>query len=246
MNAAKSRRIPQWLVRDMTPLLGMIILAGLGIGAISLFHLDPWHYIVVTFWISPAREWSGFHLDTRDYIAAPFGILDELEMLKDIFLDFLSRLLIKVRFQSILAELSVWGLTGIAAVLAGRKRLTLREEWAAHLAGESGHDPANRQKVKQALGFVVSAIRYRCSDVADAAWTPVDAVLKSRTLSNLFVIIPTTMAAYIVLYSEGTLGMVKAAESIIEIGGMLYGLVRLGRWWRDVKPQNPKARRTKK
>jgi hypothetical protein len=34
--------------------------------------------------------------------------------------------------------------------------------------------------------------------------------------------------------------MLADAASIIEIGGALYGLVRVGRWWRDVKP--PKVR----
>jgi hypothetical protein len=39
------------------------------------------------------------------------------------------------------AGLSVSGLTNLAALLAGRRRLALRYEWRAHLAGESGHDP---------------------------------------------------------------------------------------------------------
>jgi hypothetical protein len=149
------------------------------------------------------------------------------------------------QIRSVLAGMSIWSLTGIATAFAGRRRLILRQEWAAHLARESGHDPANSRKVREALGFVVSAIRCRCSDVAEAAWTPVDAALKSRALSNLFVLVPTAVAAQIVLRHEGTLGMVKAAESISAIGGALYALVRLGRWWRDVKPPEPKARRAK-
>src|SRR5437016_1150952 len=83
----------------------------------------------------------------------------------------------------------------VAAVLAGRKRPTLRAEWHTHLAGESGHDPVTWQKVREALGFVASAIRCRWSDATEAAWTPVDAVLKSRTLSNLFTLMPTGLAA---------------------------------------------------
>ena len=144
-----------------------------------------------------------------------------------------------------LARFSVRGLTGLAALLAGRTRPVLRDEWRAHLAGESGHDPVTWQKGREARGFVASAIRFRCSDAAEAAWTPVDAILKSRTLSNLFVLAPTWAAAYLVLRHEGTLGVVKEAESIGTIGGTLYGLVRVGRWWRDVKPQEPKARRVK-
>ncbi len=144
-----------------------------------------------------------------------------------------------------LARFSVRGLTDLAALLAGRKRPALRAEWRAHLAGESGHEPVTWQKVREAFGFVASAVRCRCSDAAEAAWAPVDAVLKSRTLSNFFVLAPTWAAAYLVLRHEGTLGVVKAAESIGMIGGTLYGLVRVGRWWRDVKPPEPKARRVK-
>jgi hypothetical protein len=79
------------------------------------------------------------------------------------------------------------GLTGLAVLLAGRKRAALRDEWRAHLAGESGHDPASWHKARQAAGFLLSAIRYRCSDTTDAAWAVADAVLRSRPLSNLVV-----------------------------------------------------------
>jgi len=151
----------------------------------------------------------------------------------------------KKRVDPPIARFSVRGLVDLAALLAGRKRPALRDEWRAHLAGESGHDPVTWQKVKEALGFVVSAIRCRCSDATDAAWTPFDAILKSRKLSNLFVLAPTWAAAYLVLRHEGALGVVKAAESIGAIGGILYGLVRTGRWWRNVKPPEPKAQRAK-
>jgi hypothetical protein len=47
----------------------------------------------------------------------------------------------------------------------------------------------------------------------------------------------------LILCHEGTLGVLTSAESISAIGGGLYRLVRVGRWWRDVKPPEPKARR---
>jgi hypothetical protein len=156
------------------------------------------------------------------------------------------QMLSRARLWSNLAGLSVRSLTGIATLLAGPRRLALRQEWTAHLAGESGHDPASWQKVGQAAGFLVSAVRCRCSDAADAAWAPVDAILRSRTLSNLFVLIPTVAAGYLVLRHEGTLGVVISAENIIAIAGVLYGLIRTGRWWRNIKPSEPKARRARK
>jgi hypothetical protein len=145
--------------------------------------------------------------------------------------------------RKLLARFSARGLTDLAILLAGRRRPALRVEWRTHLAGESGHDPVTWPKVRQALGFVTSAVRYRLADAADAAWIPVDAILKSRKLSNLLVFGPTSAAALCILRHLGTLGVLTSAESISAIGGLLYGLVRVGRWWRDVKPPEPKARR---
>ena len=70
-------------------------------------------------------------------------------------------------------------------------------------------------------------------------------MLRSRTLSNLFVPIPTAEATLYILRHLGTLGVLTSAESVSAVGGCLYGLVRIGRWWRDVKPPEPKARRAK-
>jgi len=140
---------------------------------------------------------------------------------------------------------SVWSLVDLAVLLAGRRRLALRQEWYAHLAGENGHDPVTWPKVGEALGFVASAIRCRRSDVADAAWTPVEAVLKSRTLSNLFTLTPTALAALILFRHGGTIGLLGSAESVSAIYLMFYALVLAGRKYRDVKPPEPKARRAK-
>jgi hypothetical protein len=145
-----------------------------------------------------------------------------------------------------LARFSSRCLTSLAAKLAGRKRPALPAEWRAHLAGESGQDPVTWPKVKEALGFVSSAIQYRIMDAADAAWAPVDAILKSRKLSNVLVFGPTGTAAVFVLRHGGTLGVITSAESIAVIGGGLYGLVRVGRWWRGVKPAEPTVRRSAK
>ena len=136
-------------------------------------------------------------------------------------------------------------LTGVAGLLAGRKRPRCRAEWHAHLAGESGHDPITWRKVREALGFVASALKYRLADTADAAWTPVDAILKSRMLSNLLVFGPTITAALFILHQAGKTGVVTSAGGILAVGGALYTLVRTGRWWRNVKPPEPKARRVK-
>ena len=151
----------------------------------------------------------------------------------------------RLKENQTLARLSVRGLTDFAALLAGRKRLGLRDEWRGHLAGESGHDQATWKKVREAGGFVASAIRCRCSDAADAAWAPADAVFKSRTLSNLFTLTPTALAALILFRHGGTIGLLGSAESVSAIYLMFYALVLAGRKYRNVKPPEPKARQVK-
>lgn len=142
-------------------------------------------------------------------------------------------------------RLSALRMTNLAVFLAGRRGPALRYEWRAHLAGESGNDPVTWHQVKDACGFVRAALEYRLTDAAKAAWTPVDAILKSRKLSNLATFGPTALAALFILRHLGTLGVLTSAESIAAIGGALYGLIRTGRWWRDVKPPEPKARRAR-
>ena len=152
----------------------------------------------------------------------------------------------QARSQSNLARISVSGLTGLAALLAGRERgPALRDEWRAHLAGENGHDPVTWAKIGEAVGFVQAGLRDRGQDCADAAWRPVDAVLRSRVLSNLFVIIPTGVDTYIVLRHEGTIGVLTSFESIFIVGAMLYGVIKAGRWYRNIEPPEPRARQTK-
>jgi hypothetical protein len=126
----------------------------------------------------------------------------------------------------------------IAVLLAGTERAELlEEEWSAHLAGKGDR--------KDAVGFLVAGVRLRFADACDVAWTPIDAILKSRTLSNLLVFGISAIATVDIGKHAGRLGVIQSAESLIEIGGAVYGLIRVGRWYRDVKPPEPKARRAK-
>ena len=153
---------------------------------------------------------------------------------------------LRARVRASVTGFSVRSLTSLAAVLAGREGPILREEWKAHLAGESGHDAAGRAKLKQAAGFVKTGAGYRCSDWADAAWRPVDAVLRSCTRSNLFVLIVTFVAAYLIFRHDGTIGVLTSFESIGMIGGLLYAVIKAGRKHRDVKPPEPRAHQARK
>ena len=46
----------------------------------------------------------------------------------------------------------------------------------------------------------------------------------------------TTGAAIFIFVHDGTLGVMLGMESVSATGAVFYGLVRVGRWWRGVKP----------
>jgi hypothetical protein len=154
-------------------------------------------------------------------------------------------LLLISRLSVWLGSFSAWSLTDFAAFLAGRRRPVLRDEWRAHLSGESGHELATWRKVRQALGFVAAAIKLRLADAADLAWRPADAVLGSRTLSNLFVGGPVIVVLFAIVHHDGRFGLVTDIQDAGELGAFLYGVIRTGRWWRGVKPPEPRARRAR-
>jgi hypothetical protein len=105
--------------------------------------------------------------------------------------------------------------------------------------GLSRHD-----QLRAARGFLWSAIRYRLQDAADLGWRPVDVVLGSRALSNLTIWIPVLAAVLAVVHHNGLYGLITNASNLIELWGGLYAAVRVGRWYRRVKPKrNPRRAR---
>ena len=129
--------------------------------------------------------------------------------------------------------------------LAGRKRLALAVEWRTHLAGDEGRELSPREKFLAASGFVVAATQLRLRDAADLAWRPADAVLGSRTQSNLFVWGPVIVVLVAIVHHDGRFGLVADVQDPACLGAFLYGVIRTGRWWRGVKPPEPKARRAR-
>lgn len=67
--------------------------------------------------------------------------------------------------------------------------------------------------------------------------------MTTRPWSNVVVFAPTGVAAIIILRRNGAAGTLAAYGSIAALGGSLYMLVRVGRWYRAVKPPAPKAQR---
>lgn len=134
--------------------------------------------------------------------------------------------------------------TRLAACLAGRSRRDqLRVEWRSHLHGETAAGLDRKDQLHAARGFLLASLRYRLADLRDAAWAPLDAVLRSRVLANLLVLGLPAVAAIFIRRYEGNLGVVEDGESFFAIGTGAYLLIQAGRRYRNVKPPEPKARR---
>lgn len=129
-------------------------------------------------------------------------------------------------------------LFALAGFIAGARRAMLRCDWSAVLAELPPHEA-----VRASAGMVVAALRLRAADVAERCWWPADRVLASRTLSNIAVAVPTAAATWILFRHGGEIGVLVNAEAIAVVGAAFRGLIKLGRWWRDVAPPKREAQR---
>ena len=133
----------------------------------------------------------------------------------------------------------------IAVLLVGQKRWEVREEWRSHVTGWAGGGLSRQEHVGAPCGFLWAAVRYRFEDAADLAWRPVDAVLGSRTLSNLFVWGPVVATLVAIVHHDGRFGLVADDQDPVALGAFLYVVIKTGRWWRQIKLPEPKPRRAK-
>jgi hypothetical protein len=92
--------------------------------------------------------------------------------------------------------------------------------------------PRDGREIPKADGL----LRYHLRDAADLVWSPVDAVLASRSLSNLIVLTVTFGVAALCVRDGGLDGLIINLSGLAVIWGAAYGLIRLGRWWRGVHP----------
>lgn len=143
------------------------------------------------------------------------------------------------------ARVSPLRIAGFAVFIAGRKRAALGIEWHAHLSGETGGGLPEDRQVREAGGFLLAAIRYRFQDLVDLLWRPTDTVLASRELSNLFVLLASLGVAVVFIRQGGLNGLADNLASVAVVWGAAFGLIHLGRRWRDVKPPERKPRRTR-
>lgn len=87
------------------------------------------------------------------------------------------------------------------------------------------------------------SLRLRLRRAADLAWSPADAVLAARDLSNLVVVSATLGVAALAARDGGPDGLIINLPGLAVTWGGLYGLIRLGRWWRGVRPPDHLPRR---
>jgi hypothetical protein len=79
-------------------------------------------------------------------------------------------------------------------------------------------------------------LRRRFRRGAELAWSPVDAVLAARDLSNLVVMAATFAVAILCARNGGPTAVIMNLPVLAVVWGAAYGLIRLGRWWRGVRP----------
>jgi hypothetical protein len=142
--------------------------------------------------------------------------------------------------QKRVAVISPRRLTAAAVLLAGPKRSAVRDEWRSHLAGWTGCGLVQDEQIRAARGFLWSAVRYRLSDAVGLVGRGFDAVLRSRSMSNLAIWIPVLLAVLAIVRHEGLYGLITYDLNLIELGGGAYGAIRYGRCRRGVKPTKRK------
>ena len=143
------------------------------------------------------------------------------------------------------AELLIWGLTRLAAALAGQHHAHLGDAWNADLHGDpaAGKLPPDRFRLWLAAGFVKAAVCCRLSDAAESAWRPADALLASWRGSRLAMLTPVTVAVVLILSHEGFYGLVTNAENLGVIAAAPYAAIRGLRKYRQIStPRRPEKK----
>ena len=141
------------------------------------------------------------------------------------------------------ARMSPQRLTGIAVFIAGRERADLGEEWRAHLCEQTGRGLRADQQAMEAVGFVRAAVLCRAEDVEDRLWESVDAVLASRWMSSLFVLLAMVSMAVVFIRQGGLYGLADNIGGVAVVFATALGVVHVGRKVRGVKPPEHKPRR---
>jgi hypothetical protein len=88
--------------------------------------------------------------------------------------------------------------------------------------------------------------RHRAGSVGRrlTVWSSADAILASRTTCALIVVTATSGAAAVCVTEGGLGGFITNLPALAVVWGAVYGLIRLGRGWRGVRPRHHLPART--
>lgn len=120
-----------------------------------------------------------------------------------------------------------------SALLAGRRRLHLRDEWSAVLADA----PLSfRRRHRVAAGFVRAAVCMRLRDLTRSGWRPVNWLLRSQDRTNAAI---TLIVGALVVYFAMVDGvhelLAERGEACAGLGAYLYLLAKWTRRRRGIE-----------
>jgi hypothetical protein len=122
-----------------------------------------------------------------------------------------------------------------AAAVAGHRRVHLREEWAAVLAGDPDNGLAltSRQRLSLVVGFLLAAFRFRLRDAVKPLWVPVDWVLSVQSRTETSIALIVGVQAIYIAWSDGVHTLLTYGWGWCgACGGALY---LLSKWLRRVR-----------
>lgn len=123
----------------------------------------------------------------------------------------------------------------LATAIAGQRRVHLRDEWAAVLAGDpdNGLVLTSRQRLCLVIGFLFAAVRFRARDAVRPLWAPVDWVLSVQSRSETSIALVVGAQVIYIAWSDGVHALLTYGWGWCGgCGGALYVLTR---WLRRVR-----------
>ncbi|MGW8330565.1 hypothetical protein ACWGLE_22055 [Streptomyces sp. NPDC055897] len=123
----------------------------------------------------------------------------------------------------------------LATTIAGRRRVHLREEWAAVLAGDPGNGLilTPRQRLRLVVGFLFAAVRFRIHDALGLLWAPVDWILAEGSRSETITALTVGAQVIYIAWNDGMHALLTEGWGwCAGCGGALYLLTR---WLRRVR-----------
>lgn len=123
----------------------------------------------------------------------------------------------------------------LAAAIAGRRRVHLRGEWAAVLAGDpdNGMVLTQGQRRRLVVGFLIAALRFRFRDAVRPLWVPVDWVLSVQARTETVIALAVGAQVIYIAWHDGLHDLLTYGWGWC--GGCGGALYVLSKWLRRVR-----------